>query len=229
MRLLLIITIAALLTSCAIPDEYVPPVLKAPEQVASKEVEPLSLLMEQHRDLIICCRSFKEFGYERLRLPGSKSFNINKHSSASSFSSGKSFFRAFALPEFSSPYTISIESYVQGKNLTDGYVFSPAIIFLNEDHQITRTILRGLFEYTGDGPAKPLTPNAALAGKIDITHENKNYRYMIILTQGNTLGKAHEHSPTREALAALTGKKVPLIHAPAGKLRINLYRENDEG
>lgn len=226
MRLVLIITIAALLTSCAIPAKYVPPVLKP---TTPKEAEPLSLLMEQHRDLIICCRSFKEFGYERLRLPESKSFNINKDSRASSFSSGKSFFRAFALPEFSAPYTISIESYAQGKDLTDGYIFSPAIIFLNKEHQITRTILRGLFEYTGDGPAKPLSPKAALAGKIDITHENKNYRYMIILTPGKTLGKAHEHSPTKKAPAALTGKKVPLIHAPTGKLRIDLYRENGEG
>lgn len=228
MRLILIITIAALLTSCAIPDEYVPPVLKTPGPAASKKVEPLSLLMEQHRDLIICCRSFKEFGYERLSLPQSKDLSINKHSRASSFNSGKSFFRAFALPEFSSPYTISIESYVQGKNLTDGYIFSPAIIFLNKEHQITRTMLRGLFEYTGDGPSKPLTPNAALAGKIDITEENKNYRYMIILTPGKTLGKAHEHSPTKTAPSALTGKKVPLVHAPAGRLRIKLYKENNE-
>ncbi len=225
MRLILIITIAALLSSCTIPARKVPPVSKS---TAPKKAEPLDLLMKQHRDLIICCRSFKEFGYEMLSLPGSKGFRISMNSRASSFKSGKSFFRAFALPEFSSPYTISIESYVQGKNLTDGYIFSPAIIFLNKEHQITRSILRGLFEYTGDEPAKPLTPNAGLAGKIDITEENKNYRYMIILTQGKVLGKAHEHSPTKTAPAALTGKKVPLVHAPMGRLQIKLYKKKGE-
>jgi hypothetical protein len=236
MRLILIITAALFLSSCALPAEYIPSIFSnarkekppAPEPRTPEPVKPLGLLMEEHRDLIICCRSVKEFYYTRLNLPETKNFKIDKNSRASSFNTGRSFFRSFELPEFSTPYTVSIKSYVQGNNLTEGYIFSPAIILLNEDHQILRTIIRGLFEYTGDGPAKPLSPGAGLIGKIEITHEIKDYRYMIILTPGKMLGRAHNHSPIKTAPAALTGKKVPLIHAPAGKLRIELYEETSK-
>lgn len=227
MRLILIIFASLLFTSCALPTSYIPSAFKTREEKPDtpKPVKPLSLLMKEHRDLIICCKSFKEFDYARLNLPDSKNFDIDKNSRASSFNTGRSFFMAFALPKSSSPYTVSIESYFQGTSLTEGYIFSPALIFLNEDHQIVRSITRGLFEYNGDESTKPLTAGSGLIAKIDITHEMKDYRYMIILTPGKTLGKEHKHSPTKRAPAALTGKKVPLIHAPSGKLKINLYKK----
>ena len=75
MRLILIISGYAI-SSCALPAQYIPPALKAdrrnPAHWPRGPSSRLSLLMEEHRDLIICCRSFKEFGYERLNLPDSK-------------------------------------------------------------------------------------------------------------------------------------------------------------
>lgn len=225
MRLILILTLATLLSSCSLSSGIKPSSLdiRKEEPGTPRAIEPLSVLMEAHRNLTICCKSFKEFSYTQLNLPDTKTFKIDKHSKASSFDTGKSFFISFTLPEFSSPYTIKIKSYEQSENLTDSYIFSPVLIFLNKNHQILRKVIRGLFEYTGDVADKPLTPGASLTGKINITHEKKDYRYMIVLTPGKTLGKAHEHSPAKNAPAALTGKKVPLIHAPTGRLKIDLY------
>ena len=225
MRFVLIISAALVLASCALPTRHMSPALEFPKEGPKETVKPLTLLMREHRELIICCRSFKEFGYEGLRLPEAKNFKIDKDSRASGFNSGRSFFKSFALPEFSTPYTISIKSYLMGENLRDGYIFSPEMIFLNKDHQIVRTVSSDLFEYTGDGPGKPLIAGSALIGKIEITQEMKEYRFIIILTAGKTLAVEHTHSPTKKAPAALTGKKVPLIHAPAGKLRIELYKD----
>jgi hypothetical protein len=220
---LIIISLILLLNSCVIPltrpGEEKPP--------AKKSAEPLGVIMRRYEDSPVCCRSFKEFVYDKLGAREVKSFNIDENSKASTFHSGKSWFASFELPEYSGPYSISIKSYIIGDNLKDGYAFSPQIIFLNKDFNITKTIIGGLFEYIGDEPGKPLSPGARLEAMLNISHEQRDFRYMIILTPGKTLNTRQEYSPTKTALAAVTGRKVPILHSPAGRLRIDLTRDGD--
>ncbi len=237
---LIIISFTLSLNSCLIPFNYVPaflrPILKPitksikEKPRAKKAAEPLDVIMERYKNSSVCCSSFKEFGFDKLEAGKTKDFEIDEDSKASAFHSGKSWFASFELPElpeFSEAYTISIKSYLMGDNLEDGYVFSPQIIFLNKDYNITKTIITGLFEYTGDEPGVLLSPNARLEARMNIGHEQRKFKYMIILTPEAMLGKRQDYSPTKKAKAAVTGRKVSIIHSPAGLLKIELSRNGE--
>jgi hypothetical protein len=225
---LMIILLGLSLSSCVIPSEYIPDSLRdettpaAKRRPARKTAISLDDRMKHHKESSVCCASFKEFNFDKLIENDSINFNIDKESKASTFHGGKSWFASFELPEYGTPYTISIKSYLIGENLNNGYVFSPQIIFLNKDYHIAKTIPCSLFEYTGDVPENSLAPEARLEANLDIGHGQRDYRYMIILTPAKILGTRQAYSPTKKAPAAITGKKVSINHSPAGELKIDL-------
>jgi maltose operon protein len=120
-------------------------------------------------------------------VPDSRSFTIDESSGSFAFSSGKSYFAAFELPRYSSPYSITIKSYMMGDHMESAYIFLPAVIFMDEKYVVTRMLedfsvlsKTGFFETSGI--------RWKFEGKVHVTRENANERYVVILTTDKMLG-----------------------------------------
>ena len=77
-------------------------------------------------------QGFANFPYEKLSLKDSKVFRIDETSPSYDFDTGKSFFKAFALPQSPTSYTVTVRSYLVGHHVISGYIFAPRAIFLND-------------------------------------------------------------------------------------------------
>lgn len=189
---------------------------------------PFRDVMRHYDDAPICCTSFKEFDYEKLALPASIKFKIDQHSTASSFSTGKSFFKAFELPEYSSPYNINIRSFMIDDAVKTGYIFSPAIIFLNENYIPIRRVEEATFHYIETTHSETWRPSRKLEGTLHITKERRAVRYMIILTTSKLLGATDEYPPLIHLPLIYPEEKILVTHSPTGRLKIDLYRGKEE-
>jgi maltose operon protein len=192
--------------------------------------------MSHYRDAPLCCKGFEEFEYEKLALPDSRNFKVDETSQAFAFETGKSYFKAFELPGYSSSYMISIKSYMIGDSVKTGYIFYPAVIFLDEDYSVTRMMETGLFHYARAGLSETLGPNRKLEGTINIAPDDGSERYMIVLTTGALLGIREEDEapvtipfifPGFVGIIPTGNEKVFVPHSPVGKLSIKVM-ENDD-
>ena len=69
-----------------------------------------------------CCPSLAELPVEPLRPGDKKSFTMGEGSPAYRFDTGKSYFRAFTLPQGPYPYKVTVKSFVIGDNLKSAYI-----------------------------------------------------------------------------------------------------------
>ena len=164
-----------LLASCGTPQ---PSLKTATDRLAAAPVAP--------------DQGFADFPYENLSLNESKHFWIDESSPVFDFDTGKSFFRAFALPQSPKPYTVRVRSYLMGES-----IFVPRVIILNDRFTVTRT---------GDLPE--ITSGAGfLTGFIHINQSVRDERYLIILTDRRALTKKIDyiaHKTTDSLLSILT-------------------------
>ncbi len=198
-------------------------------------VTPLETVMNRYHEAPACCKGYSEFNYEKLIIPDSKVFWLNEESKAFIFDTGKSYFKAFELPVYSSPYSISIRSYKIGQTAKSFYIFSPAVMFLDERFNVTRFLDKNVFQYHRislfdfDSAGNAF----ALEGEISVVQENARERYMVILTTDGVLAK--ETSEAQQAYVPIiipgfvsvmpTGRSyaVSIPHSPAGKIKIVVH------
>jgi len=150
---------------------------------------PYKTVLNRYYEATVCCREFKEFQYEKLYIPDSKSFMIDENSQAFIFDTGKSYFKAFELPEYTVPYTITIKSYMLGDHIKSAYIFCPAVMFLDERLSIIRFIENDVFQYKKTAPFETSGLGAMFEAEIPVTQEGAHERYMIILTTDKLLGE----------------------------------------
>lgn len=174
-------------------------------------------------------QSFADFPYEKLSLKDSKAFRIDEHSPAFDFATGKSFFKAFSLPQSSMPYTVTVRSYLVGQHFKSDYIFAPRVIFLNERFTVTRTLEKSDFHYAYAGLFETWRLRAMLEGSARIDQSARDERYLIILTTKEALQeKTTLPYPvticTPGAGVIPTGQSVyaPFPNSPVGNLRIIL-------
>jgi len=206
------------LASCA---AFFPPTLE--ETIASVALAPS------------CCAAIKDFSYEPLEFPGTTSVDINAESQAFDFSSGRSFFKAFELPKWTAPFTITIKSY-PGHHLPEhrhfaqpeGYsVLLPIVMLLDGEHVVTRItderVVRRI-DWT-------LLPPVRLGMELTIAvgPENQNEQFLVVFTPYRVLGgitvAAKPHAiwfPGGGALPTGLRQPVHMYHAPVGNLKITL-------
>jgi maltose operon protein len=188
--------------------------------------------MNRYNEATVCCSGYSDFNYEKLVIPDTKVFWLNEESKTFVFDTGKSYFKAFELPKYSSPYSISIKSYKIGQTADSFYIFSPAVMFLDERFNVTRLLSRNVLQYhaislvdfDAAGSAR------ALEGKITVAADNTDERYMIILTTSELLAeKTIETYPSfvpfifPGAVGVIpTGRMNTFIipHSPSGKIKI---------
>ena len=154
-------------------------------------------------------QGFANFPYENLSLNESKVFWIDENSSAFDFDTGKSFFRAFALPQSPTPYTVIVHSYLLGSARRPS-IFVPRVIILNDRFTVTRT--KELRRYG----LKPPLLSIMLGGFVHIDQPASDERYMVILTNRHALT---QKIPSLFTIGE-TGKVSYLLRSPVGKLRV---------
>ena len=181
-----------------------------------------------------CCKSPKEFEYEPLSPLDSTRFEISAESPAFEFPTGKSYFKAFALPAYAAPYSITIESF-HGSHSPGGEVpysasvFMPVAMFLDTGYAVTRVVDEASFKRV-DGSLLPLE-TLRLEATISVGPENSQERYLVIFTPrralgGITTGTVPQIIPIflpGLVTALPTGRREPrhMHHAPVGSLRIS--------
>jgi hypothetical protein len=157
------------------------------------------------------------------------------------FPSGKSYFKAFKLPEPAVDYTITLKSYAGGDHIPklDSYpgwypssVFVPALMLLDADYMPTRLVDEKLTRRTD----ATLLPPARLGMETVITigPQNKNERFLVIFTPRRLLGQVTEatvpHAIRIIGGAIPTGLREPahMYHAPVGTLAITLSGSDEQ-
>lgn len=175
-----------------------------------------------------CCASVKEFDYEPLAMRDSKTFEITDQSSAFEFPTGKSYFKAFALPTYAAPYAITIESFpgqhrpAKAPFVASASVFVPVAMLLDETHTVTRVIDEPAFKRVDETLFPPSL--LRLEGTISVGPENSREKFLIVLTaraqlEGTTFGSSTIYLSRHFYALPITWK---MYHAPVGRLRITV-------
>ena len=112
---------------------------------------PYGTVVNRFKNAPVCCESFSKFNYEAIQIGKSKSFNINKDSPAFLFDTGKSYFKAFGLPQHSYPYRVVIKSYMLGDHIDKAYILFPQILTLNKNFELIRLSSPQIFRLKKSG------------------------------------------------------------------------------
>ena len=195
---------------------------------------PYSTMKKYYQEATICCESINQFNFELIQIGDSKYFDLNERSPAYFFETGKSYFKAFALPQ-SYPYQLSIGSYMHGY-FGPEYIFFPQILTLNENYKVVRLTDQNHFRLRRIGyfeNGKPIWgPPYKIEGQISFTEENKNEKYLIIFTTNELLkGKTSISSMSFYPMyihgvgiihLPLSNVEVSVPYSPVGRIRVSV-------
>jgi maltose operon protein len=178
-----------------------------------------------------CCASMADLPFRQLPVGQPVKIELTASSPAYLFDSGKSYFAAYALPAFTGPCRIVVESFMIGDQIDKAYLFFPHVLTLDGDHRVVRSAGRDLFTLQKAGMTETWGLPHKLAGAIEVREENRDERYLVILTTEELL-RARTSLATMKVVpfilpgivgALPAGKEMKLIrHAPVGKLVIRL-------
>lgn len=176
-----------------------------------------------------------KFSFETLQIGDSKSFDLNERSPAYQFLTGKSYFKAFLLPQSSYPYVITVTSYMLGDNFDSAYILFPQTITLNEDYKLIRSsdpnnvrlLKAGFFETAKETWGLM----HKLVVELHFEESNKLEKYLIVLTTNELLGAKTSLSTLRVVPIVWPGvvgaipigtKEVLIPHSPVGRINVSL-------
>src|SRR3990172_9604712 len=190
-----------------------------------------SKVMTHYKEARICCQSLRDIPYEDLNSGDSKILDLNEKSPAFQFDTGKSFFKAYSLPPYTSPYMIRVQSYMYGDYFDFAHIFVPRLIFLNEKYEIVRATDPWNFRLKKADHFETWGLRYKIVGDIDVSEENRNEKFFIVITteellQGKTLVSALMTVPIPLAGVMLpipVGEKEVLVpNSPVGRIKIAL-------
>jgi hypothetical protein len=185
------------------------------------------------RDAPVCCSSLADIPVEPLKMGGSTHFTLEEGTPAFRFATGKSYFRAFRLPDGPYPYRVTIDSYLVGGYLKSAYLFRPVVLTLDADRTPVRTIAGGDFTVERAGFAEAMWQAGGLkqklSGGVDFTAENRE-RYLVVLTTDALLKETTAVPVGGDSTMLLLGsggvaaktEEVRVPHAPTGRLGISV-------
>ena len=199
---------------------------------------PYTKTISQYKNAAICCSSMYEFTFDALQVGYSKSFDINEKSPAYQFITGKSYFKAFLLPQSSYPYVVTVTSYMVGDNIDSAYIFCPQIITLNEERVPIRSTDPKNLKLIKAGFFETAKETWGLMYKLEMelpfTEDNKIEQYLIVLTTDDRLRAKTSLSTLRAVPIVFPGvvgvipvgtREVLIPHSPAGHIKITLDHE----
>jgi maltose operon protein len=194
---------------------------------------PYSTVIKNYQDATVSCDSMHEFNFESIRIGDSKSFDLDENSPAYVFDTGKSYYKAFVLPQSSCPFQISIRSYMLGDHIDSAYIFFPQALTLNRNHEVVRSTDPLIFQFKKAGFIETLIQTGGLMykieGQISFTEKNKTEKYLVILTTNELLEAKTSTSTWRTVPIIFPGivgaipigkYEVLVPHSPTGRISI---------
>ncbi len=145
----------------------------------------------QYREASPCCASLAELPGEPLQLGDKKSFDLSENSPAFRFETGKSYFRAFTLPQGPYPYRVTVRSYLVGGYLKSAYIFFPQLLTLDANRKVVRATGPGSFRLEQAGLLEAMQEaeglRQILEGSLTFTEGSRDERYLVVLTTDELL------------------------------------------
>ncbi|TAA43756.1 MalM family protein [Corallincola spongiicola] len=170
-----------------------------------------------------CCKNLSQLNYFPLATSFNEQVYIDTDAQVFEFKTGKSFTLGYSLPRVVGPYTVDIVSL-----LFDDVIFSPSVLLLDADFNITRAYSSNEFTYL---PEKMFNPNR-LVTSININGFPPGTAgaevYMLILTTSADLERSTQMTATMRTYAQTQGMADPgipdpiALHSAVGKLRISV-------
>lgn len=140
------------------------------------------------------------------------------------FPFGKSWYKAFHLPEYEHDYRIVVESYAKN-GMSEGTIFYPVFVFLDYAFKVTRIIVPNMLDND------PLLMH--LHGEIEMKDAEKKEAYVIVATSealltSSTSMLSMESTIFRDPYSVYSDTGIPKMqyvvheraHSPAGTIKI---------
>ncbi len=184
------------------------------------------------RGSMVCCGSMTEFKYEPILKEKGLTFKIDDSSSAYMFESGKSFFRAFALPKRDSPYYVNVKSFGLGGHIREAHIFYPQLSLLDEKYILLKQSGPADFSLKKAGLMEMVSISwTALRVKFEgsIFVDSPQARYIVIFTTDHLLNSSSPFSTLRAIPIIFPGfvtvlpagmETERIAHSPFGLLHI---------
>lgn len=182
---------------------------------------------------VSCCESISQFSYDPLTESEGVSFKLDESSVTFEFQSGKSYFKAFHLPQKGLPYFIKIESYALGETIQKAHIFYPQIAVLDDRFVIIQQSAPDDFTLRKVGYREVAKETGGLPVKLEgaILVDNPNAKYILIFTTQKIMSNKSPYV-TRQVMPIIlpgvvtaipTGKSTEQIrHSPFGILHIEI-------
>lgn len=140
--------------------------------------------VESLRSARSCCDSIGHFKYDQLTEENGVSFNLDASSTAFEFPSGKSYFKAFRLPEKIPPYQIEITSWALGEHVDKAHIFYPQVMILDADFASVTQSVPGDFVLSkadyGETASETWGLPIKLEGSVQV--DDPNAKYLLVFT-----------------------------------------------
>ncbi|WPC06854.1 MalM family protein [Pseudomonas benzenivorans] len=198
---------------------------RTPAPIATSQSSALAALAAAP----LCCNSLGELPYTPIGPDFSASVQIDRHAPAFAFASGKSFFRAFALPLNSRSFEIRL--YSQAGDT----VLAPNVMLLDSQFRVTRLLGADDFDYVAAQGLKGDSLDARL--RVDRLYLDNpgNESYLILYTSDAQMAGATVMQHPAKAYAKARGNQTPNIpdpvaqHAPEGIIKLVLIEDQAGG
>ncbi|HYS44690.1 MAG TPA: MalM family protein, partial [Geobacteraceae bacterium] len=196
--------------------------------------KPYGAALRQYEGAPLCCESLAGLPVAPLRLGDKKSFDLGGGSPAYRFETGKSFFRAFALPQGPYPYRVTVRSFLVGDDLNSAYLFFPQVITLDENRRVVRSTGPETFTFQSAGFLETMQETGGLRHKLEggltFADGSLNERYLVVLTTDDLLRGKTPVSTVGDvplltpgySVTVPGGNEVQVPHAPAGRVSVSL-------
>jgi hypothetical protein len=197
--------------------------------------KPYGTVVRQFGETPICCDSLAELPVEPLQLGDKKSFELGDGSPAYRFDTGKSYFRAFLLPQGPYPYRATVRSFLVGDTIKAAYLFFPQLLTLDANRKVVRTTVPETFSLERTELLETMRETGGIRHKLEggltFTGENRNERYLIVLTTDellrgktpvSTVGDVPMFILGSAETVPVHGSEVQVPHAPGGRLNVSL-------
>jgi len=147
----------------------------------SKNSERAAFFRQILNDSPSCCDKMSAFKFIPLGYNDPETYAITAGRGSYGFPSGKSYFKAFALPEYAAPYSIHLRSLVMGGSIPGRFrIFAPNAMLLDGQFNVVQTMGPNFMHAV---PASIMPPRtASLEGDIPVSAANANARYLVIYT-----------------------------------------------